>query len=193
MTTPVVGSTTVAAPAAEFRFQLTYAVTPPNQSTPVERRRAIAEAQSARIAALPVDAVLVYDVQDETARNRHPRPFSFSPKVDPLAYAFDQLDIGAVPRVVYRAVAQQDASSLCAWLDRMRALGGLAVLVGAPSRHSSASLTLSHALSLCRRHAPAVRLGGVVIPERHQTTRSEDDRVFAKARLGFSFFVSQTV
>lgn len=193
MTTPVIGSSTAAAPAADFRFDLTYAVTPPNQATPVERRRAIADAQSARIAALPIDALLVYDVQDETARNRAPRPFAFSPKVDPMAYAFDQLNVGAIPRVVYRTVAQQGAPSLCAWLDRLQSLGGLAVLVGAPSRHSSTALTLPQALSICRTHAPALRFGGVVIPERHQTTGTEDERVSAKTRQGCSFFVSQTV
>jgi len=98
---------TVRSAAAPFRPRLTYAITPPNQTTPDERRRAIAAAQSARVSSLPVDALLVYDVQDEAARNGNPRPFSFVPKVDPLSYAFDELQIGALPRVVYRAVAEQ--------------------------------------------------------------------------------------
>src|SRR6478609_4458967 len=79
---------------AEFRPRLTYAITPPNQTTPEERRRTIAAAQSARVSSLPVDALLVYDVQDEAARNGSPRPFPFAPKFDPLSYAFDDLQIG---------------------------------------------------------------------------------------------------
>jgi len=179
--------------AAPFRPRLTYAITPPNQTTPEARRRAIAAAQSARVSALPVDALLVYDVQDEAARNGDPRPFGFVPKVDPLSYAFDDLQVGALPRVVYRAVAEQGESSLCRWLDELQAHGGHAVLVGAPSRHTPASLTLPQAYSLCRRHAPGLAFGGVVIPERHQTSGAEDARVWAKFEQGCGFFVSQTI
>ena len=180
-----------AAPA--FQPRLTYAVTPPNQTTPELRRRALAAAQSARVSSLPVDALLVYDVQDEAARNGALRPFSFVPKVDPLSYAFDELDIGALPRVVYRAVSGQGEPSLCHWLDRLQAHGGRAVLVGAPSRHFAATLSLPRAFSLCRSHAPGLAFGGVVIPERHQSSGAEDARVWAKVQQGCGFFVSQTV
>ena len=173
--------------------RLTYAITPPNRTTPVERRREIAAAQSARIAALPVDALLVYDVQDEAARNGAPRPFPFIAKVDPLSYAFDELQIGTLPRVIYRAVADQGEASLCRWLDSLHARGGLAVLVGAPSRQVSATLTLPQAFSLCRNHMPGLSFGGVLIPERHQTAGAEDARVWAKMQQGCRFFVSQTV
>lgn len=175
------------------RFRLTYAVTPPNQTTSPERRRAIAALQSARVSALPVEAVLVYDVQDEAARNGAPRPFPFVPKVDPLSYAFDELDLGALPRVVYRAVGEHAESSLCNWLDRLHSRAGLAVLVGAPSRHSAASLSLPRAYSLSQKHAPGLCFGGVVIPERHRASGAEDARVWAKAQQGCRFFVSQTV
>ena len=179
--------------ASPLRLRLTYAVTPPSHTTSLERRRAIAAAQSARLAALPIDALLVYDVQDEAARNGAPRPFAFVPKVDPLAYAFEELRVSGLPRVVYRAVTQHDEASLCRWLDALQARGGHAVLVGAPSRQSSTALTLASALSLSRARAPSVRLGGVVIPERHQSPGTEDARVWAKMQLGCGFFVSQTV
>jgi hypothetical protein len=185
---PLSGSSTPA-----FRPRLTYAITPPSQSTPAERRSAIAAAQSARVLSLPVDALLVYDVQDEAARNGDPRPFSFAPKVDPLGYAFDELKIGSLPRVVYRAVAEQGETSLRRWFDELQAHGGLAVLVGAPSRRAVTSLTLAQAFSLCREHAPGLAFGGVVIPERHHTSGTEDARVWAKLQQGCSFFVSQTV
>jgi len=173
--------------------RLTYAVTPPNQTTPLERRRALAAAQSARISALPVDALLVYDVQDEAARNGAPRPFSFIPKVDPLSYAFEELKVGALPRVVYRAVAGQSEPELRRWLDDLQARGGRAVLVGAPSRRTAAALTLPQAFALCQKQVPGLPFGGVLIPERHEAVGGEDVRVWAKRQQGCQFFVSQTV
>lgn len=180
-------------PAVPAKLRLTYAVAPPNQTTPAARRREIAAAQSARIAALPVDAVLVYDVQDEAARNGGQRPFAFVPKVDPTPYAFEQLELGSLPRIVYRAVAGHDAASLRAWVDVLRRRGALGVLVGAPSRQAKPSLPLLEALALCRNHAPELPLGGVLIPERHQAGGAEPERVWSKIAQGCRFFVSQTV
>lgn len=178
---------------AGFAPRLTYAIAPPNQSTPLERRRAIAREQSARIPTLPIDALLVYDVQDEAERNGNPRPFAFMPKVDPLTYALDELRIGEVPLVVYRAVAEQDEPQLCDWLGRLQARRGRAILVGTPSPRLTATLSLPAAYSVCRRHAPELNFGGIVIAERHQEIGGEDARVCAKARQGCRFFVSQTV
>ncbi len=177
----------------EARAQLTYAIAPPNRTTPLGRRREIAAAQSARISSLPIDALLIYDVQDEAARTDDARPFPFVPKVDPLAYAFDELALGTLPRVVYRAVAAQSEASLCRWLDELRAREGRAVLVGAPSRRAEGSLTLSRALAVCRRRAPELSIGGVVIPERHAASGDEEARVWTKMQAGCRFFVSQTV
>lgn len=193
MTTTTSASAPLCSPASFKLRPLTYAIAPPNRTTPVERRREIAATQSARISRLPIDALLVYDVQDEAARNGAPRPFPFIAKVDPLSYAFDELQIGALPRVVYRAVVEQDEPSLRGWLEGLHARGGLAVLVGAPSRTMPAALTLPRAFSLCRSHAPGLSFGGVLIPERHHTSGTEDARVWAKVQQGCRFFVSQTV
>lgn len=174
-------------------MRLTYAIAPPNQSTPVARRKEIAAEQSARIASLPIDALLVYDVQDEAARNSRARPFAFAPKVDPLQYAFAELSVGSLPRVVYRAVTGQNETSLRGWLQQLQGLGGHAVLVGAPCRQAAASLTLPQACALSRRHQPGLSFGGVLIPERHEAAGNEDARVWAKMQQGCRFFVSQTV
>jgi hypothetical protein len=173
--------------------RLTYAIAPPNQATPPERRREIAAQQSARLGAMPIDALLVYDVQDEAARAPAPRPFAFAPKVDPLSYAFESLQVGALPRIVYRAVASQSEAALCRWLEQLRAYAGGAVLVGAPIRSAAPALSLPRALGLCRRHAPGLPLGGVLIPERHRARGGEDARVWTKMQQGCRFFVSQTV
>lgn len=173
--------------------RLTYAIAPPNQTTPATRRKEIAAEQSARIASLPIDALLVYDVQDEAARNSSTRPFGFVPKVDPLEYAYQELQIGSVPRVVYRAVTGQDEASLRGWLDELRSHGGSAVLVGAPSRQVGPSLSLPQACAVSRGHAPSLHFGGVLISERHEASGTEDARVWAKMQQGCRFFVSQTV
>jgi hypothetical protein len=174
-------------------FRLTYAITPPRTTTPPERRAEIAELQSSRIRALPIDALLVYDVQDEAARNSEPRPFPFSPKIDPLTYAYQDLKIGQLPRVVYHAVASQPERAFERWIARLRACGGVAVLVGAPSRVTVPVLPLTKAYELWRAHEPARPLGGVVIAERHRSTGTEAARVLRKVQQGCQFFVSQTV
>ena len=110
-----------------------------------------------------------------------------------MEYAYDELKLGSLPRVVYRAVAEQDETSLRRWLDQLGALGGHAVLVGAPCRDMPASLTLSQACALSRSHAPGVLFGGVLIPERHERSGTEDARAWAKMQQGCRFFVSQTV
>lgn len=173
--------------------RLSYAIAPPNQSTPVERRREIAASQSALIRSLPIDAVLVYDVRDEATRSQAPRPFPFKPKVDSLAYALDDLQIGPVPRVVYRAVSDLAEVELTRFVDRVAARGGQAVLVGAASATTAASMTLSRAYALCRARRPELALGGVVIAERHRARGGEDLRVWRKMTEGCRFFVSQTV
>ncbi len=187
-----VASPTPALPPS-FRPRLTYAIAPPNRTTSASRRAEIAAAQSVRIASLPIDALLVYDVQDEAGRNDGERPFAFTPKVDPLEYAYQELKLGSLPRVVYRAVAGQSEASLRRWLDRLGALGGHAVLVGAPCRGAPASLTLPQAYALSRSHAPDVLFGGVLIPERHEASGLEHARALAKMQQGCRFFVSQTV
>lgn len=172
---------------------LTYAITPPNRTASLERRRANAAKLSERIAGLPIDALLVYDLQDEAARNSAPRPFPFVPKVDALEYAFEELSLGELPRVVYRAIADQDEATLRGWIERLAARNARAVFVGAPSRGSNTALKLPRAFQVCRSYRPELAFGGVLIAERHQKPGDEDARVWAKRQQGCSFFVSQTV
>lgn len=174
-------------------LRLTYAIAPPHRTTPPERRAKLAAEQSARIASLPIDALLIYDVQDEAVRNGAPRPFPFQPKCDPLTYAFEDLELGGLPRVVYCAVGQQSESALCSWLGRLRVRGGSAILVGAPSARAQSRVTLPTAFRLCQQQFPELPFGGVVIPERHRTSGDEHERAWAKHEQGCRFFVSQTV
>src|SRR5690606_13584226 len=101
------------------QVRLTYGITPPKVSYSEERRRHTAALQSARIAALPVDAVVVYDLQDESSRTDAKRPFPFLRAIDPLSYAYEYL--GDVPqqKIVYRSVSAMTREELLAWLGRL--------------------------------------------------------------------------
>jgi len=175
------------------RLGLTYGITPPKLSTPEPRRREIASAQAARIASLPVDALVVYDLQDESSRTGVERPFPFLQAIDPLDYAYGYLSEVAKPKVVYRSVSSLSAGELVDWLARLHGFGGAAVLVGAPSKTQRVNLQLADAYRARRAHRPDLPLGGVVIAERHEARGGEDERVLAKLEQGCSFFVSQAV
>src|SRR5437660_3671309 len=66
---------------------LLYGTTPPRLGTPDEQVSAAAGKLAARIAALPLDGVVVYDIQDETGRTQLPRPFPFMHTIDPRQYS----------------------------------------------------------------------------------------------------------
>lgn len=182
----------MAAPSAWSVPQLTYGITPPKVSMAEPRRRSVAAAQSERIRSLPIDALVVYDLQDESSRTDVERPFPFMRAIDPLDYALDYLEVPQ-PKVVYRSVSGHDAASLGAWLERLRSAGGATVLVGAPSRSQSVSLRLSDAYAVHEARSPGLPLGGVLIAERHAARGNEDQRCLRKVERGCSFFISQAV
>jgi hypothetical protein len=179
--------------SAWSKLRLTYGITPPKLSTLEPRRREIASLQASRIANLPIDALIVYDLQDESSRTDAQRPFPFLQAIDPLDYAYGYLDGVALPKIVYRSVSGASGPELVDWLRRLHGLGGAAVLVGAPSKVQQVSLHLSEAYRLRSAEVPEVALGGVVIAERHEARGAEDERVLHKVDQGASFFISQAV
>ncbi len=173
--------------------RLTYGITPPKLSTPEPRRREIAAAQSARIAGLPIDALVVYDLQDESSRTDVERPFPFLRTIDPLEYAYEYLTGLQLPRIVYRSVSGVSAADLATWLTKLQDLGGAAVLVGAPSKSQSVNLCLRDAYGLRISNVPNLALGGVAIAERHEARGAEEERILDKVERGCSFFITQAV
>ncbi len=172
---------------------LTYGITPPKQSFDEARRREVAARQRERIAALPIDGVLIYDLQDESTRTDATRPFPFIETVDSVDYAFDYLGALKLPKIVYRCVAPREPAEVRASLARVDSQGGLTVLVGAASRTQPARSKLSEAYALCRAELPQLPVGGVLIAERHETKGGEERRLLDKVAAGCSFFVSQAV
>lgn len=164
-----------------------YGTTPPRAGTPPEQVGAAVEKLAARLAGLPLDALVVYDIQDETGRTDAPRPFPFTGTLDPREYArlFER------PTIVYKALGNVDEAAWKAWLDASRGVEFLSI-VGRPSPGRYA-LPLSRAIRLAAAHGAGYTIGGVVIAERHTAERSEAARLLAKGIEGCRYFISQTV
>ena len=170
-----------------------YGFAPPKQATPSERLEAIVAQQLVRLGSLPVDGLIVYDIQDEAERVSVPRPFPFLPTLPPEVYAHDHLGSLAVPKIVYRCVNRDTRDGFVRWLESENARPRISVLVGAPSRHSQVGLRLTDAYALARPHSSNLLLGGIAIAERHARTLDEHERILAKTEKGCRFFVTQAV
>lgn len=170
---------------------LLYGITPPKANNSKERVQEIATKQLARIKDLPIDGLIIYDIQDETARTHEARPFEFIHTVDPSLYSRHYLRGLEVPRVVYRCVGNYSASDFSAWLKAGD--DELTVFVGTVAGGQQVKLTLEEAYHLRNDLNPDMLLGAVTIPERHRKQGNEDSRVGFKMGKGCGFFVSQAV
>jgi hypothetical protein len=169
-----------------------YGFAPPKQATALEQLEAIVAQQLARFGSLPVDGLIVYDIQDEAERVSAPRPFPFLPTLNPDVYAHEHLGSLAIPNIVYRCVNRDTRDGFIRWL-RSGAGPRISVLVGAPSRRSHVGLPLTEAYALVQQHASNILLGGIAIAERHARTLDEHERILAKTDMGCRFFVTQAV
>ena len=173
-----------------------YGIAPPKSKTEPARLEQIARQQVERLQALEADGLVVYDIQDESARTGEPRPFPFLPTLDPITYATQQLSALTLPKVVYRAVQAIPRRDFVAWLDSVQALpeASFSVFVGVPAKSADASgLSLSEAYALARERAPKLIVGGIAIAERHARKLDEQARLLAKKDQGCRFFVTQAV
>ena len=170
-----------------------YGFAPPKQATPSERLEAIVAQQLVRLGSLPVDGLIVYDIQDEAERVSVPRPFPFLPTLPPEVYAHNHLGSLAVPKIVYRCVNRDTRDGFVRWLESENAPPRISVLVGAPSRHSQVGLRLTDAYALARPYSSNLLLGGIAIAERHARTLDEHERILAKTAMGCRIFVTQAV
>src|SRR6202453_1378499 len=123
------------------RFMLLYGTTPPRLGSTESDIASAAAKLAARIKMLPLDGVVVYDVQDESSRVSEPRPFPFLPTIDSRVYAKMLSDLSGVPVITYKCVAQMGTADWKAWLDQTAQTFDLSCLslVGAPSASASKS------------------------------------------------------
>ena len=169
---------------------LLYGTTPPRAGTPPDEIDSAADKLAARLAGLPLDGVVVYDIQDETGRTSQPRPFPFVGTVDPREYATHF----RLPTIVYKALGMMPEANWRAWLAETRGMGvEVLSLVGRPASGVKYPLPLSRAIRIASGPSTGLTIGGVVIAERHDEHRSESARLLAKGIEGCGYFISQTV
>ena len=170
-----------------------YGITPPKKGTAPEKIEEIAARQVERLQPLNIDGLILYDLQDETSRTAEERPFPFLETLDSFSYSREYLHGLPVPKVIYRSVGKYTRAELSRFMDQATQEGNLTVFVGAPSKSQAVNLTLNEAYVLRSEQHSDILLGGVTIPERHQSKGDEHLRVFSKMAQGCSFFVSQGV
>ncbi len=172
---------------------LTYGITPPKAETGPERTAEIAQRTLARLQPLDIDALIVYDVQDESARTPEERPFPFLNAHDPFDFASRYLGALEIPKIIYRPAGKFTGAELSRWLDDLQAHQFYPVFVGVPAPDFVVKTTLKEAYALWKKHEASSVIGAVTIPERHQALRDEDKRILDKAASGVSYFVSQCI
>ncbi len=174
---------------------LLYGTTPPRAGTAPDAVQAAAEKLAARLQPLPLDGVVIYDIQDESGRTDLPRPFAFSGTVDPRSYASLLAARTGKPAITYKGVGELDEPGWQAWLDETQRAHGVDFLsiVGRPTSGVRYPLALSKAIRLAAAHPAGFTVGGVAIAERHTAERSESARLLAKGIEGCGYFISQTV
>jgi len=171
-----------------------YSLTPPKITTEEERVTAIAYNQVERLKNLDIDGLILYDIQDESLRTEKERTFSFIPTIAPEQYSKQFLADLAVPKIIYKSIANQTRETFANWLQRNEDLQ-YSVFVGASSHQQVAAtqFSLQDAYELKRQSGRNFILGGVTIPERHNKKGDEHLRIFNKMSQGCNFFVSQCV
>lgn len=171
---------------------LTYGITPPKAKNTEERVREIADKQIHRLKDLDLDALVIYDIQDESDRIPDSRPYPFLPTVDPKNYSENFLQELKVPRILFRSVGNYTLDKLKTELSSARN-DHQYVFVGASSSQQKVEMSLHDAYQLCESLGHPVSLGGIMIPERHQKKNDEHIRVKEKIDKGCRFFISQAV
>jgi len=172
---------------------LTYGITPPKSETSPERIAEIATRTIARLIHLDIDALIVYDVQDESARTSEQRPFPFLKALDPFAFASGYLHGIEIPKIIYRPAGRFSKEELTDWLENLRQYNFYPVFVGVPAPDFPVQTSLPDAYKIWARHESTSVVGAVTIPERHATLKDEDRRILEKADCGVSYFISQCV
>lgn len=172
---------------------LLYGITPPKSETSPERIAEITEKTLARLIPLDLDALIVYDVQDESARTSEERPFPFLKALDPLMFAKEYLQDLKIPKILYRPAGKFSGEELSQWLEELHQHSFYPVFVGVPAPDFPVKTSLQDAYKIWGKNAETSVIGAVTIPERHELLKDEDRRILDKVSCGVSYFISQCV
>ena len=172
---------------------LLYGITPPKSQVEPQRVIEIAEKTLARLHGLDIDALVVYDVQDESARTIEERPFPFLSAHDPFEFAKNYLHSLKIPKIIYRPASKFTQDELSVWVEDVITHNFSPVFVGVPAPDFVPITTLPQAYNVWRKHEEMSVIGAVMIPERHAVLKDEDQRILDKMASGVSYFISQCV
>lgn len=173
---------------------LLYGITPPKSQTTPEKLSEIATRTLNLLCAIDIDALIVYDVQDESARTTEERPFPFIGALDPFEYASQYLRPLTVPKIIYRPAGKFTKQELCAWLQDLKKHRFYPVFVGLPAPDYVVKTSLKEAYEVWREeHRDHSVIGAITIPERHAILKDEDVRILDKVDAGVSYFISQCI
>jgi hypothetical protein len=173
---------------------LLYGITPPKIQTAPERVGEIATKTINDLGNLDIDALIVYDVQDESARTDIERPFPFTTALDPFKYASQHLQELKVPKIIYRPAGKYTSEELSQWLQNLKTNRFYPIFVGLPSPDYVVKTSLKEAYQIWKdQHGEHSVIGAITIPERHAVLNDEDVRVMDKVDCGVSYFISQCI
>jgi hypothetical protein len=170
---------------------ITYGMTPPKASHAPEKVSEIAQKQVERLKNLDLDALILYDVQEEVDRVDHERPYPYLPTIDPAVYGDKYLRQVEVPKIIYRCVGNDTRAQFEDWVKTDENEDRFSVYVGASSSKQEVKLNLPEAYKLSKQLNNNLTFGGVVIPERHIKKNDEHIRVVEKTNNGCNFFITQ--
>ncbi len=173
-----------------------YGTTPPRDGSPEETIRTAAARLVERVRHLPLDGLVVYDLQDESARTDLARPFPFVRTVDSRVYSRLLTRLSGTPTITYKCIGPLDEAEWRDWLAETAQSFGVRCLslVGRPtSRGNPCPMKLPRAFQVAAEDPGAFTLGGVAIAERGGATPSEAIRMAEKTANGCRFFVTQAV
>lgn len=170
-----------------------YGIVPPKMETDHEKVKEISARTVERLKGLSIDGLILYDIQDEKSRTAEKRPFPFMETLDSFIYSREHLSALPAQKIIYRSVGKYGHAEFSKFLNDISPDEELTVFVGASSADQKVTISLREAYEIRKRAGNNVLLGGVTIPERHNSKREEHLKIFDKISQGCSFFVSQGV
>lgn len=169
---------------------LLYGMTPPKQTHSNEKIDEIAQKTIKRIKNLPIDGIVLYDLQDESDRAGE-RTFEFIQTLCPRDY-YRKYFKDYTDAVIYKAVGKYSSDELRQFLHGMHSNESV-VFVGASSRNSIVKTKLAESYGVYNESRTKALLGGICIPERHTKSGEEHLKVAGKISAGCGFFITQAV
>ncbi len=166
-----------------------YGLTPPKSEFDEQKLREISSRWTERINSVNADGLVLYEIQDESARMGE-RTFEFSDTLSPNNYYNDYLNV-KTPSIFYNVANKYDEQKFREILAHQSA--NLSVFVGAASSKIEPKMSLNRAYEIARDEFKNLCVGGICIAERHAKKGDEEQRMAHKVSLGAKFFISQAV